>query len=338
MSKLSRKRRGPVTSTQLDNPTNRSGEDGEGSYLSREERNFQKQLEMATKRSLEDLSSEENDSQNSKSAPPPSEPTGDREQVGSGSKTDHADDASAKSEKSAEITVEKEVTRGSDEPSLDLEPPESPVKPKPNPKSRVANNKRPRVMSDSDDSDDDDFKMEDQDDSDDDFVGFSGTKKNGKKDKASKKAKTPKSNNKKTKCDEVKSEVKADQPTKSKRDRTAVVKLSPLKAPVPAPAPKKIDNVVPPESKKVDNNISKKKEKENVTERKIEVTPKAVGPGLGAKPVIKHVPKWNPPRKSESSPATSSLSALKLSPGVRLGLSRNFKTTKPLHPNVKWTQ
>ena len=69
-------------------------------------------------------------------------------------------------------------------------------------------------------------------------------------------------------------------------------------------------------------------------------------PGLGmAKPkVINTMPKWNPPAKAAAAVGTSSkispstsLSNLNISPGFRVGLSRNVKG-KSLHPNVKMIQ
>lgn len=64
---------------------------------------------------------------------------------------------------------------------------------------------------------------------------------------------------------------------------------------------------------------------------KIEI--KKVLPSGPAKPIS--MPKWNPPAKINSSPSVS-FSGMNLSPGIRVGLSRNVRV-KPLHKNVKLT-
>ena len=84
--------------------------------------------------------------------------------------------------------------------------------------------------------------------------------------------------------------------------------------------------------------IFKSSQKQEVKKLEKVQQPSTPSPLLGAsKPKLIAMPKWTPParigEKSKDS-STPSPGLTTLSPGFRVGLSRNVRL-KPLHPNVK---
>ena len=56
--------------------------------------------------------------------------------------------------------------------------------------------------------------------------------------------------------------------------------------------------------------------------------------GVSRPKLMTQMPKWTPPARASKNSSSGGMRSNNLSPGFRVGLSRNVKVT-PLHPNVK---
>ena len=122
-----------------------------------------------------------------------------------------------------------------------------------------------------------------------------------------------------------------DRQPKSDSPSVVVQKLKNTKIDTPKPE-QKIET--PKIAKKVEPVVEPKVEKKENTKPF-----SSPGPVLGVpKPKVFSMPKWTPPARvgTLKKDTPSPIGRMNLSPGFRVGLSRNVKV-KPLHPNVKMT-
>lgn len=327
MSKLRRtKNSGPVTSTQIEG----AGGSDNGELLSREERIFQRQLEAAIEMSKKsggfsssesDLSQEpkkplENDKKSSESEssadPKPSE------------NIKNPPEFSSESDSSQELKINDKKRK---QPDAFEDHEDEPLKLKPTPSVSGRKAKARRIIdSDSDDSDLD-FN---NDDSDDEFQCASGGDK--KKKKTLKKTDDKKSQSKK-----LETKKQQQQPEASKKPAKNV-------KPIHDSSIELETKGKPAESRRNDEKSSKsKKESENIKPqinvKKDTNSSAPTTPLLGAsKPKMITMPKWTPPARVTKDSPSNLVTRNNLSPGFRVGLSRNVKGLKPLHPKVKLDQ
>ena len=349
MSKLSKRRpkTGPLTSTQVDG--DEVSNDNE-EYLSREERVFKRQLEMAIERSK--ISSAQ-------------------DQVEATSGSEVSEQSQSQEDKQTEPST------SSRESMVDRKRRAEEVIESPGPAAKASKKARLRklVIDSDEDNSDDDFNVA-NDDSDEEFTATSSAKpkKSAKKVahvKKNEKADT-KANEKKTKeitvggnagaSERLKvnhSNVKAIPDSTIEIEDDAVAKtLAHKENDTPKRKARKLiieddedDEFNDAEFKKMVRNDERPSRKASkVAEKKevIKTTPKSTprekptlvdsSPTLGGpKPkVTVNMPKWTPPARASKDSPLSNLNRSNLSPGFRVGLSRNVKV-KPLHPNVKMT-
>ncbi len=350
MSKLSKRRpkAGPLTSTQVDG--DEVSNDNE-EYLSREERVFKRQLEMAIERSK--ISSAQ-------------------DQVEATSGSEESEQSQSQEDKQTEPST------SSRESMVDRKRRAEEVIESPGPAAKASKKARLRklVIDSDEENSDDDFNVANND-SDEEFTATSSAKpkKSAKKVahvKKNEKADT-KANDKKTKeitvggnaagaSERLKvnhSNVKAIPDSTIEIEDDAVAKtLAHKENDMPKRKARKLiieddedDEFNDAEFKKMVRNDERPSRKASkVAEKKevIKTTPKSTprekptlvdsSPTLGGpKPkVTVNMPKWTPPARVSKDSPLSNLNRSNLSPGFRVGLSRNVKV-KPLHPNVKMT-